>query len=249
MAYVLVGTIGLSAISGVIGMSSAASAGRAAARKAKDLQLRLDSLEKSRQAIINPYANVKDLSGLAKDLSGMISNPYENLGVATKAAEFQAEQEDISLANTLDALKQTGSSAGGATALAQAALQGKKAVSADLEKQEADNEKLKAQGEQQMQQMKMAEAQRLQGIQISEAQRMQQAEVAGQEFMFSTREDREKAQLDRVANQLSGAQAQQGLAGQQYTSALTGMIGGITSAAGSLMSNDAYKFDLTPGKK
>jgi hypothetical protein len=52
----------------------------------------------------------------------MITNPYENLGVATQAAEFQAEQADIALANTLDTLLATGAGAGGATALAQAAL-------------------------------------------------------------------------------------------------------------------------------
>ena len=28
------------------------------------------------------------LSGMAKDLSGMVSNPYANLGVATQAAEY-----------------------------------------------------------------------------------------------------------------------------------------------------------------
>jgi hypothetical protein len=77
-----------------------------------------------------------------------IQNPYANLSVATQAAEFQAEQADISLANTLDTLRSTGAGAGGATALAQAALQSKQGVSANIEQQEAANEKLKAQGEQ-----------------------------------------------------------------------------------------------------
>ena len=35
---------------------------------------------------------------------------------------MQAEEADIALANTLDTLRATGASAGGATALAQAAL-------------------------------------------------------------------------------------------------------------------------------
>lgn len=64
---------------------------------------------------------------MASDLSGMASNAYSNLSVATQAAEMQAEEADIALANTLDTLRATGSSAGGATALAQAALQSKKA--------------------------------------------------------------------------------------------------------------------------
>jgi len=60
----------------------------------------------------------------------MISNPYANLSVATKAAEMQAEEADISLANTLDTIRQTGMGAGGATALAQAAAKSKSEVSA-----------------------------------------------------------------------------------------------------------------------
>ena len=75
----------------------------------------------------------------------MLSNPMANLGVATQAAEMQVEQADISLANTLDTIRATGASAGGATALAQAALQSKKGVSASIEQQEAQNEKLRAQ--------------------------------------------------------------------------------------------------------
>ena len=48
-------------------------------------------LKASRATIINPYASTKDLSGMAKDLSGQIRNPYANLGVATQAAEIQME--------------------------------------------------------------------------------------------------------------------------------------------------------------
>lgn len=76
-----------------------------------------------------------------------ITNPFANLGVATQAAEMQIEQTDIALANTLDAIRATGAAAGGATALAQAALQSKKDVSANIEQQESQNEKLKAEGE------------------------------------------------------------------------------------------------------
>ena len=76
-----------------------------------------------------------------------IGNPYANLGVAAKASEFQAEQADISLANTLDTIRATGGGAGGATALAQAALTSKQGISADLQRQEASNQKLYAQGE------------------------------------------------------------------------------------------------------
>ncbi|NBO79285.1 MAG: hypothetical protein EBV27_06625, partial [Actinobacteria bacterium] len=201
------------------------------------LQAQLTSLENSRQAIINPYETTRDVSGLARNLSGMITNPYANLGVATQASKIQAEEADISLANTLDTLKETGASAGGATALAQAALKSKQGIASNIEQQEVANEKLRAQGEADMQRMRMAEAQRLQGIQISEAQRVQAGEAAGKQFMFGAREEgREQQKIDRVAAQLSGAAMQEGQARANYTSALTGMIGGITSAAGSFMS-------------
>jgi hypothetical protein len=218
-------------------MGAASDAAAAAAREKARLQAQLTSLENSRQAIINPYEGVKDVSSLAQNLSNMVTNPYANLGVATKASKFEAEQADMSLANTLDTLKETGSSAGGATALAQAALKSKQGISANLEQQEAANEKLKAQGESDMQRLKMAESQRIQGVQMSEAQRVQEAQAQGKAFMFGAKENREQQKIDRVAAQLGGAAAQEGQANANYTSALTGMIGGVTSAAGSYMSS------------
>lgn len=227
---------GIQVLGGIFGASAASKAARKAAREKERLQKELNSLELSRQAIINPYAGVKDISGMAKDLSGMLSNPFANLGVATQAAKFEAEQQDISLANTLDTLKETGASAGGATALAQAALQGKKGIAANIEQQESENQKLQAQGEQQLQQMKMSEQQRIQGVQISEAQRVQQAQAQGQAFMFETREGREVAKMNRVAGQLGQTQAQEMQANADRTGAITGMIGGLVSTAGSFMS-------------
>ena len=165
-----------------------------------------------------------------------MTNPMANLGVATQAAEMQIEEADIALANTLDTLRATGASAGGATALAQAALQSKKGVSANIEQQEAANEKARAQGEQQLQNMKISEQQRLQGIQISEGQRMQQADAAGKQFAFGAQENREAAKLDRVSAQLSGAQARESQAASDQTGAITSTIGSLASLGGSYMS-------------
>ena len=77
-----------------------------------------------------------------------VRNPYANLAVATEAAEFQAQQIDQSLANTLDAMQAGGFGAGGATALAREASKSKQGISADIQKQEATNQKFFAQGEQ-----------------------------------------------------------------------------------------------------
>ena len=170
---------------------------------------------------------------MAKDLSDMVSNPYASLGVATKAAEMQIEEADIALANTLDTLRATGASAGGATALAQAALQSKRGVSANIEQQEAQNEKLKAQGQSELERLKMQEATRIQGIQMSEAARIQQADVAGKQFMFSTREQRQMQQLNRKQAQITG-QAQAAVAADQSAAALysagIGAVGNVGAA-------------------
>ena len=195
--------IGAGAIS-AIGSASQASRAR---KRSEALGRDIKAAEDARQDIINPYEGVKDLSG-------MITNPFANLQVATKAAEMQAEEADISLASTLDTLRATGAGSAGATALAQAALRSKQGIAATIEQQEAQNVRLRAQGEQQAQQMRMAEAQRL-----------QQAEVAGKQFVFGAREEREIQQLNRAAGL-----AQQARAGAQAAQA--SMYGALGSFAG-----------------
>ena len=160
-----------------------------------------------RPDIINPYENVTDLSG-------MISNPFANLQVATKAAEIKIEEADISLANTLDTLRATGAGASGATALAQAALRGKQGVAATIEQQEVRNAELRAQGEQVAQQQR-----------IAQAERMQDADVLGKTFMFQAQEQRDIADISR-----SAAMIQQ--YGQQRADALGAMGSNIANVAG-----------------
>ena len=241
-ATVAIAGAALSVIGGMFGAGAAKKRERKAAREKARLQRKLTNLENSRQDIIDPSAGVTNLSGLAQDLSGQLTNPMANLSVATQAAEMQVEQADISLANTLDTIRATGAGAGGATALAQAALQSKKGVSASIEQQEAQNERLRAQGEQQVQQLKMAEQQRVQGLQIREGGRVQGLEMQGRQFAFQTQENREMQQLDRVSAQISGAEAREAQAGADRTGAFTGMIGGITSIAGAAAGNSSIGF-------
>ena len=153
---------------------------RRAEAKARNYERQLARAEANRQEIINPYADVKDLSS-------MISNPFANLQVATKASQIQAQEADVSLASTLDTLRAGGLGAGGATALAQAALESKQGVASSIEQQEVQNAKLRAQGEQQMQQVRM-----------QEASRVQEAQVAGKQFVFGAKEQREGEKLDRL---------------------------------------------------
>jgi hypothetical protein len=145
-------------------------------------------LEKNRQNVINPYAS--------------LTNPYADMSVATKAAEMQAEQADIALANTLDTLRATGAGAGGATALAQAALKSKQGIAASIEKQEVQNERLKAQGQ----------------LQVD-------MEARGAGLAFQAQERRDEMQLDRLQG-LSDIEA------ARRAQAFAGGIGGLVSAAG-----------------
>ena len=104
----------LTVVGGLASANQADKAAGRAGRNKNNAQATLDATKAARAVVPNPYANVKDLSSMAKDLSGMISNPFASLGVATQAAEIQMEQSDIALANTLDTLRATGASAGGA---------------------------------------------------------------------------------------------------------------------------------------
>ena len=223
MSMVVVGVVGAvgNVVGGIFGRKAAKRAARAAAKRRAKLQAKMAQLEASRQEIINPYEGVKDLTS-------MISNPFAQLSVATKAAEIQIEEADISLANTLDTMRATGASAGGATALANAALRSKRGVAASIEQQEKSNEDKRAAGEQAAQNKKQ-----------QEQQRMQTADVAGRQFVFNQTESREMQQLNRVAGQLGAAQQAVSQANSDATAATLGMIGGITSSISSAAS--AYK--------
>ena len=114
IAAAIIGGMGMGASAIMSGIQSGK-----AKKRAREYESQLADLEANRQDVINPYSNV--------------SNPFSNLQVATGAAEMQASENDISLANTLDTLRATGASAGGATALAQAALRGKQGISNSIQ--------------------------------------------------------------------------------------------------------------------
>ena len=193
------------------------------------MQRQITAFENNRQDVINPYSDVTSLADLATDLSGSLSNSFANLGVATSAAEIQMEQTDIALANTLDTLQATGASAGGATALAQAAAKSKQGVAAGIEQQEANNEKLEAQGAQRLQEQQMAEKQRIQGIQISEGGREQMANAQGRAFEFSSQENRDNMQLNRMAGQEAQARMDISTQNANMDAAISAGISGVSS--------------------
>ena len=192
------GVGGLGAIG--IGVGAQIFTGIMAGKKAREAKWDADQLKKDQQALIDSR---QDLINPYEDLT----NQFANMSVAVKASEFQAEEADIALANTLDTLRATGASAGGATALAQAALKSKRGISANLEAQETANEKLRAQGEAKVQELK----------------------AKGEQFKWSAQETREMAELDRSQAEIDLMRMQE----MQYQSGQMQAFGGI---AGTLTS-------------
>jgi hypothetical protein len=228
MSFLAMGiSAGVSALGSLFGAGKARRAARRARAQAADLNRQLTNLENNRQAVINPYENVKDLSS-------MVTNPFANLQVATKAAEIQGAETDISLATTLDTLRATGAGAGGATALAQAAARSKAGIAAGIEKQEAQNTRLRAQGEQRMQQLRMSEAARVQG-----------AQAQGAAFKFGAQEKRDVAKLNRLAGQADQASMQAAQYGQQASQMSSAAFGALGSLAGAAIGGGMFKKALS----
>lgn len=192
-------------------------------RTAMRLNTELANLEANRQ-------DIPDLAESMVDRSAMIQNQMANLQVATQAAEFQAEEADIALANTLATARQTGLGAGGATALAQAALRSKRGISASIEQQEARNILLRAQGAQ------TAEARRL-----SEGARIDRGRMLAEQFSFQAQEARDIAKMDRLSALAQQAEAR-GIAQRQAAQegfgqafgAVLGVGAGVASGKGTL---------------
>ena len=215
----------------VAGSISAGKEARRQGRNAQNAKDQIASIEENRQEIINPYSNMSSVTDLAADLSSTMSNPYDNLSVATGAAQMQAEEADISLANSLDTMLATGAGAGGATALAQMALKSKKGIAASIESQEATNQKMKAQGDEGLQKRKTTEAERMQNIEMQDDMRLQNAEAQGKAYEFENQEQRTENQLARLSGQQQQAEAARSAAkaGQQAA------WGGLASAGGSIL--------------
>lgn len=199
-------------IGGLFSGGKAKRAAKKAERQRRSMEQKLSRLEASRQDIIDPYAGVTDLSS-------MITNPFAGMPVATQGAEMAMEAAGQSRAEQLDYLRSIGAGASGAM---QVALQEQRQIqqaSAGIEQQERQNLMLQAQGEQAAQTARMQEKQRVQAL-----------EARGKEFVFSQRETRELAQLDRTQAMIDDAKAQAAAYREQSRQAFGSALG----AAGGL---------------
>jgi hypothetical protein len=161
-------------------------------KKAKAMEGDVIDAANDVEQLINNRQEIYDASGDIRAMKAQLSNSYANMGVATQAAEMQQQQSDIALANMMEGMLITGTS-GNATALAQAAAKSKQGISASIEQQEVQNQKLRAQGEQQLQQQRMSLEQAAIG---AEQQAWQIAE--GRE-VFDI--NRQQAEADYLRNQ------------------------------------------------
>lgn len=221
------GTVG-KIVGGVFGAANANKELRRVRNEKNDAKFKMENARQNRQDIINPYAGITDLSGLAKDLSSQITNPFNQITVSTAAAEMQAEESDIALANTLDTLEQTGASAGGATALAMAALKSKKDVAATIEQQEAANSKLRAEGEAMMNREKLAAKQTAQAAQIQLKGRKEEADAKGEIFQFQAQEARTNQDINMYQSMYLGLSQAETQLRVAKADAMGDVFGGIT---------------------
>ena len=163
-----------------------------------------------------------------KNFYAGLENPYEDLTVNTQAADFAAQQQQRSLAGTLDALRQSGGGLGVAAlaqSLAQVQSQNLQQASASIAQQEQSNRMAAAQGSMQLQ---MAEAQGAMGVQGMEINRTETLLGMSQQRKRAADEARQKASAAFFGGlgQLTGAGAASKSEGGP------GTLGLITSAFG-----------------
>ena len=221
MSWAIVVGAGASLISSAISKNSAKNRAENAEEKAQQASAEAERL-------IAERSPVYDASDSIRDMKALIENPFENLGVATQAAQMQVEEADIALANTLDTIQATGMGAGGATALAQAAAKSKRGVSANIEQQEAANEKLKAQGKAAMNQQLIA----IEGQAIAAEERAADKEAG-----------REQAAIDRAYGEADFYLSSQ-MANEQAEDAA--VAAGISSLGSMVQAGIASNYNPSP---
>lgn len=101
-----------------------------------------------------------------------LENVAEDLTINQDAAQFQAQQTDAALAQAMQAAVVSGGAAGGAQAIAQAALQSKRGVAADIARQEQANEMARVQQAAKLQEMEATGEMDIQSQEYSRSQEL-----------------------------------------------------------------------------
>jgi len=225
MSFAIVAAVAAPLVIGGIGAITNNRKANGMANDVLNSQTAVDNLISNRQEIYNAAEDIRALKG-------ELSNAYANVGVATKAADMQAEQADVALANMLEGQKAAGFGGGGATALANAALKSKQGISANIEQQEAQNEKLRAQGEQQLQQQRIS---------------IEQAAIGAEQQAWQAQEEREVYDIDRLQAMADYQRNQQAAYEDQANAAMMAGISGATSVLGGAAASGAFKSESSGG--
>tara|TARA_R110001606_G_scaffold12423_2_gene54307 strand:- start:1314 stop:1955 length:642 start_codon:yes stop_codon:yes gene_type:complete len=151
-----------------------------------------------------------------------LENTFEDATVNQQAAQFQGREDDQALAQALQAVTVSGGGSG-AQAIAQAALQSKAGISADIAKQEAAN---------QARSMQMAAS--LQNMEAQGASKMQEQQYGQSQQLLNLAAGRKQA-ADQARTQAT-AQLVGGL-GSLAGGVGAGMMGGEGSFAKNLMTS------------
>ena len=166
-----------------------------------------------------------------------LTNPYEDivneltdLEVSTEAAEFQAQQQQQGLAQSLEAFRGAGGGTGSAalaTALAQESRKGMQSIAADIARQEVENQKLAAQTGMDIQ-MKTAEGEATRQALRAEGEQTRQQEIAEGE------EERQARELSRKGDVLAIKAGEFSAAQAARSSAKKSLLGGLGKIAGGI---------------
>ena len=212
IAAIVVGAVSALGSLGM-GISQNQQAKKDAARQRRKEQLaaaEIRKIEANRQQVIDKSDDIRAM----KD---QIFNPYQNNAVAMQGVNLKMQQTDEALANTLNAINQSGGGAGAATALARQAAASKAQVAASIENQELKNQQLYLQGEQQK---------------VSQQQALEQAAIQEEIGVYGRQESRDIMSLNRQAGlqQVAGQQAMD--LTQSGQAALSSGVAGFASGLG-----------------
>ena len=212
IAAIVVGAVSALGSLGM-GISQNQQAKKDAARQRRKEQLaaaEIRKIEANRQQVIDKSDDIRAM----KD---QIFNPYQNNAVAMQGVNLKMQQTDEALANTLNAINQSGGGAGAATALARQAAASKAQVAASIENQELKNQQLYLQGEQQK---------------VSQQQALEQAAIQEEIGAYGRQESRDIMSLNRQAGlqQVAGQQAMD--LTQSGQAALSSGVAGFASGLG-----------------
>ena len=147
-------------IGGAASVAGSLIGGRARRREQRQAQAEFEAQKQALQSTVfeNTYAGLENVA--------------EDLTVNQQASQFQAQQTDAALAQSMQAAIASGGAPGGAQAIAQAALKSKAGISADLAKQEQANQMARASAEQKLQADEAAGADVMQAREYQKQQQM-----------------------------------------------------------------------------